>query len=179
MNEEVIKFTIERLQAIEDDEKLRERFNLGFWSNRLDTHPLDTPEDPGCGFSGCYMGWAVHQQWYAKWGLVMGFANLNQNSTDRSNIVPKVTPQSSFEWRSYFFGSSFTDNAICAVSELLGLEDETFRQVIYEEAYQELPSPGDVAQRLQEILELGEEAFGDMHSKRLEEWEKERAEADA
>ena len=181
INKPAIEFTIERLRAIDADERLRQQFTLEYWADEPSTHPLAVPEDPDCGFSGCYMGWAIHQQWYARWGLMLGFEDLNSCGSLPStsgNIVPIVRANSSSGFLQYTGVLARTDNTIAAVADLLGLDIETFRQVIYEEAYQdsEHMGPGDVANRLAEILELGEEAFGDMHSKRLEQWEMDRSE---
>lgn len=182
MNRPAIEFTIERLRAIEADERLRQQFTLEYWAMDTSTHPLAVPEDPKCGFSGCYMGWAIHQQWYARWGLMLDFKQLSGHpdlpDTPVGNIVPIVASNSAMAYQQYVHsGIAIANDTVAAVADLLGLNDETFRQVIYEEAYEDSDSmgPGDVANRLAEILELGEEAFGKMHSERLEQWEQERA----
>ena len=177
MNRSAIKFTIERLRAIDADEVLRKQFTLEYWADQASTHPLDVPEDPKCGFSGCYMGWAIHQQWYARWGLMLDFGSID---TDRDvmpgNIMPLVRANSTSGFQKYTGDAGKTDNAVAAVADLLGLDLETFRQVIYEEAYKDSDhmGPGDVADRLSEILEFGEETFARSHSERLERWEEER-----
>ena len=175
MNREVIEFTIERLLTIANDEALRDHFDLGFWANGLETHELDQPEDQSCGFSGCVMGWAVHQQWYAQWGLHLGFTQnpLPFTENPKHVIQPEVLDESELRFRPYLKGPDRykSQHATEAVAELFGLDLATFDKVIYEEAYEnEEATALMVAERLQEILDLGEESFMRVQIGREEQW---------
>ena len=188
MNREAIEFTIRQLREIAANEAFAAHFTLGYWANQLTTHEVDEPEDPGCGFTGCYMGWAIHQQWYAPWGLRLGFvhkapsgpledsrSSFNQ-LPNKLSIFPEVLEESTLSYQKYrpkLPGRS--DNALgalAAVGEVLGLQTDTLEKVIYEEAYRngEQAGPDDVANRFAEILEFGEDGFMDVQIEREEAW---------
>jgi hypothetical protein len=158
MNRDTIQKTIDRLQAIAGDNELRHHFDLGFWGNKDEIHAVDQPEDPDCGFAGCFIGWAVHQQWYAEDGLVLGLQAF-RNPVGRTDWMPFVTFESHERFEQYkpSFGRN-AEPAMRAVGEVLGLELGTMQAVVFSEAY---PTgriwPEDVADRLRIILENGED----------------------
>ena len=163
MNRVPIELAVKRLSWLANQTLLARHFDLGYWGNRLETHPVDQAEDPACGFSGCFMGWAVHQQWFADFGLVMGFVG---EDNDRSSVAPRVEETSAEQFRPFINRAvgRRTDGAIDAVALLFGIARPTLEYIIYEEHY---PMPVDVItvgvvrDRLRELLELGEHAFMD------------------
>jgi hypothetical protein len=188
MNREPIEFAMARLAELEQVEAFRNAFSLSYWGNKADFHPLDVPEQIDCGFSGCFMGWAIHQQWFADFGLVLGFETVNPwaglgsaPANPNLQIIPCVKASSSSQFYGYALYESrrSTEAAIEAVAKLFGVEDMTLGHVIYEESYQ-VDSIGmkDVRERLGELLELGEERFNEVMSERIEMWEEQKRDED-
>lgn len=83
MNREVIQYSIERLQEI-DARGLQ--FDMDMWGNKADSHPLSEPEQAECGFAGCFMGWAAHQQWFDPFGLKLRLYDDNGRRTPHLKI---------------------------------------------------------------------------------------------
>lgn len=183
MNRAVIEFARDRLRAIAEDEVLRQHFSLGYWGNQVFVHPVDQPEDPKCGFSGCFFGWAVHQQWFAKWGLELGFANgddgLDIPDSSRLNICPMVLESSGPAFQPFLLRPGRVDamGTVDAVSLLFGVSNNTMAQLIYEESY---PDPDvtadDVVHRLNLLLAMGEQSFNGYVVDALEQHAEENAE---
>ena len=183
MNKTIIMHCIEQLERIQAD-ALTHHFDLELWASSIKTHPLDEPE-PDCGFQGCFIGWAVHQQWFEPFGLHLGLAELRQGFVTAS-IVPVVLTEGS-EPRFHQFvpkGEPRTaNNAIWAIAYLMGITTKTLECVIYSEHYDagSDTQAGDVAQRLRLLLALGED---DLRAKVAEDDEaredrREQEEADA
>src|SRR5215475_860395 len=68
MNRHVLEFADKQLDKL--DRGPGKYFDLEFWASLAETHPLAKPE-PDCGFAGCFIGWAAHQQWFNQFGLVL------------------------------------------------------------------------------------------------------------
>jgi hypothetical protein len=188
MNKEPIEFAMTRLAELEKVEAFARNFSLSYWGNKTAVHSLDEAEQLECGFSGCFMGWAIHQQWFAPFGLVLGFATLDpwvnlappsKPANYKLQIVPFVDKSSSSEFYGLALHSRHhqTDSAIKAVARLFDIEEQTLGNIIYEEAYPvEHVSMALVRQRLGELLELGEDRFGEVIAERIERWQEEQRE---
>lgn len=181
MNKTVIEFTIRQLLAIQAREELRQHFTLQYWGENTTMHPVDQPEDPACGFSGCYMGWAAHQQWYARWGLQLELTQDLDSSNPSKYITVGVGLGSIPQFLQVNQGNPpERQSSIDALAYLLGVPSSVLGTIIYEEEYED-PSeidPQDVAFRFRELLDLGVDQYMDLHVNRRERWEAER-QADA
>ena len=163
MNRVPIELAIERMTWLASQTDFSQKFDLSYWGNRLTTHAADEPEDPRCGFGGCFMGWAIHQQWFESFGLVMGFEG---EDADRSSVVPRVDETSAEQFRPFANRAPGrkTDGAIDATALLFGITRPTLEYIIYEEHYPMGPDEitvGVVRDRLRQLLELGEGDFLD------------------
>jgi len=193
MNRQPIEFAMARLAELEQVESFARNFSLSYWGNKTDVHGLDTAEDPVCGFSGCFMGWAIHQQWFAQFGLVLGFTTLDPWGNTpaalrpvdtrlhiiRPHIIPFVEASSSshfYEWALKEHNQQ-TDGAINAVAQLFGIDEQTLGNIIYEEFYPtESVTMALVRERLGELLELDENRFNEVICERIERWQEEQRE---
>lgn len=176
MNREPIEFAMRQLETIVDSTLFSTQFSLSHWGNQLLTHPLDQPEDPKCGFSGCFIGWAIHQQWFDKWGLKLAFsvpwdapASTHVEQTEgRLSIFPRVSEDSSEAWLRYAtekdggqFAGRQTEMALYAVANLFGIDRSLMDYIIYEEHYEDPDevTPLEVRDRLGKLLEHGPDRF--------------------
>jgi hypothetical protein len=186
MNTGPIKFAMTQLAELEQVEAFRRNFSLGYWANKTDTHALDAEEQLECGFSGCFMGWAIHQQWFAPFGLVLGFGTVdpwkgltNVPADAKLQVVPFVDTRSSSQFYGYALQPAVkqTEAAIEAMAELFGVQSETLGNIIYEEAYptSEGVTMTMVRQRLAELLAHGEDRFNDIVCDVMEQWNAENA----
>lgn len=181
INKVAIELAIDRLNAIADVEDLARHFDLGFWGNQIESHPLSEEEKLDCGFTGCFMGWAAHQQWFDQFGLVLRLAmsenyrHLARSLPDmetrmfRNSVYPVVDPRSAsifapFKEDPGRSDSRTTSDAIKAVGQLFGIEPTTMDRLIYEEHYDdgEKAGPLQVVEKLRQLLDLGEEGFLDV-----------------
>jgi hypothetical protein len=177
MNRLPIEFAINRLNDIASNALLAAKFDLTYWGNKLTTHAFFEPEDPGCGFGGCFMGWAVHQQWFVPWGLKLGFDGEEETG---SPLAPRVEHESADAFQPFVTMAprGDTQGAIGAVALLFGIQKSTFEHIIYEEHYPMLPDDIgviEVRNRLKALLELGESAFMDTIVAEQEAYELEHA----
>lgn len=180
MNRVPIELAVERMTWLAGQAQLAHKFGLSSWGNRVQTHAADEPEDPHCGFSGCFMGWAIHQQWFEKFGLVMGFDGP-EAPADHTSLSPMVLEASAPQFA--FFAAQRpgrrTDATIAAVALLFGIARPTLEYIIYEEHYP--MTVGDITvmvvrDRLLLLLLLGENAFMDQVVADEEKFSQQRAE---
>lgn len=140
INRPVLEFCITQLREIHAKELV---FDMANWGSLDISHPFTEPE-PDCGFAGCFVGWAAHQQWFDQFGVKVRLrgnmpTTLNDEGLDRgTGLIP-------------LYG-------------LLGVEGRTVDRVVLPEHYREINNirpvtAEDVANRLQELLDMGEEKF--------------------
>ena len=171
MNRAPIELAFERMTWLRDHPQFSKKFDIDHWANKPESHPLDQPETPDCGFSGCFMGWASHQRWFDHWGLRLDLEDFAPGTgvmsgvVEQKNIFPVVRPDSAPAFRRYVNAKPGrqSDAAIDAVAKLFGIHRDTLGMIIYEENYrhQEV-TPEMVRDRLGELLEHGEQKFQDL-----------------
>jgi hypothetical protein len=133
LNVSVIKFCIDQLKEV--GAKGYE-FDMFSWGSSDHSHPVGTPE-PECGFAGCFLGWAAHQQWFDQFGLAF---RLSQQHP--------------------------THNGTRDVADLMGISSHTLDLIILPEWYyvrDDVITPTMVAERLKDLLDMGEEDFVDKY----------------
>jgi hypothetical protein len=161
MNREPIEFAVQQLRRIDAHEELARQFNMSFWANNTATHPLDEAESLECGFAGCFMGWAAHQQWFDQFGLKLRLARISHTALGNDatlKVEPSIHPDGeAFMWQA---------EAIEAVCTLFDVSEKVIDLITLPDKYEDLEYPsgiraGDVADRLELLLlaEGSEEEF--------------------
>lgn len=146
MKRKPIEFCIEQLTKLENLDIL---FHMNQWGNSSSSHPLDVPEDPSCGFAGCFMGWAAHQQWFDRFGVPLRIKKAFEHSS--AALTLQVSSPNAIADHA---------EAIDAVSKMMGIEEHTLDQIILPDNYPMHDSditPIVVANRLQRLLDSGDE----------------------
>jgi hypothetical protein len=176
MNRLPIEFAFQQMTRIARNAELARHFDLTFWGTAVDSHPLTVPE-PDCGFSGCFIGWAAHQQWFHQFGLQLGLykEGLPEDPFQRSNIVPAVLPGSAWQYSEFISDKHRTQGAVDALALLFDIDKDTLGNIIYEEAYRGDITVMEVRDRLGELLEHGEEKFNALVVAQCEAWDAEHA----
>jgi len=168
MNRPPIEEAIRQLDALQQSEILRDQFTLLFWGQDSET----------CGFQGCLIGWAVHQQWFKPWGLELAW-----------HKTPSTTSKSGDFWMPIVANTKVIDSmvgradsmkdALTGIARLWDIKLTTFAHIIYEDSYCGRPdTPGMVADQLRRLLELGEETFCDEVEEEVRDWREATAEED-
>ena len=125
------------------------------------------------------MGWAIHQQWFEPFGLMLGFEGVDADRTSLSPKVDEASVEPYFTFAKRPPGRQ-TDGAIEAVALLFGIARPTLEYIIYEEHYPMGPDDITVTvvrDRLQLLIELGEDAFMDKVVAEEEAFSQEQAQA--
>lgn len=140
----------DRLVAIRDDARRAQRFDLFIWTNGVDEN--ESKPEADCGFAGCVLGWAGHERWFEPHGFRIKMWNGHPGSS-----VGHV--------RFYVrYGDDWHESerdAHVAFAEFLGLPPEVVGGIIYADRYtgKMRPSIDDVLERVEYLLEQGEEGF--------------------
>lgn len=152
MNIDIINHCIERLEHLHDQlEAAGEltQFDMANWANRAEAHDAPVEYEPGCGFAGCFAGWAAHQQWFAPYGWVSALVMKDRVAVPRfaRNEVDL------YGW------NGMEVQAKLAV--ILDLPTRVINKIIMQDAYLKAKAitPRRVAERLRSLLRMGAEAF--------------------
>lgn len=149
MNRDVIQYCIDKLTSLQEEldktDKL-DQFDMGYWANSIVSHDAQVVERD-CGFAGCFVGWAIHQKWFEPFGW-------------RAEFEQGASAQDVFPWF-YEPGRGEKLSVSEGLRQLFGLENYSTDDYII------LPSgyvgskiePIDVAKRLQQLLDHGEDYF--------------------
>lgn len=147
MNVEAIELAIAKLTDLQERliaAEAMEQFQISFWGTSADQHDGPDPE-PGCGFAGCFVGWATHEKWFEPLGLQLAMQRNTDRPTDpRFNYVPIVIEGDGTVRK--------VTEATDAIASFFGIELQTLDHIILPDHYASEPAPLDVAERLQILL---------------------------
>lgn len=147
MREDVVKALLDGMRQV------RARVNAG-----TDAFDLDQWKDAKstCGFAGCMIGWAAHMQWLEPLGIKLG--------------LEETSPWATVTFMAPTIDGMLADNHVGgtnqALSKALGIDHYVLQLLIYSENYGddcEQVTPDLVIERLEYLLECGENAFLDKY----------------
>lgn len=149
MRRDMLEHAVVKLRDLQrriDQHETKLRFDLDYWWDE------DPDDDGSCGTAGCFIGWAAHEKWFDAFGLKL---DLVRTMETKSNFVPRINTE---PFRHLYAGCRL-------LSEVFSLERlETIEQIILAENYDHTDralgaTPDDVADRIEELLSLGETEF--------------------
>ena len=147
MREDVVKALLDGMRQV------RDRVNAG-----TDAFDLDQWKDTKCtcGFAGCLIGWAAHMQWLEPLGIKLGLVETQPWPTV-SFMAPTIDGVLADD---HVGGNTY------ALAKALGVNQYALQLLIYSENYGEnceRVTPDLVIERLEYLLECGEDYFLDKY----------------
>lgn len=152
MNIERLEYTRNKLLELEERKAL---FDLGVWA---DTHrETVVGGKTECGFAGCIVGWAAHEQWWKQFGMEI---RLFANPLGSANILEPAVGVMNGNPAAGTLGSRrehlFRDLAV-----FFDVTVDTIKRIILPEWYDSMPSAGHCALRIERLIKEGEDNFLD------------------
>lgn len=139
------------LEAI-GPEAISRHFDMDFWARYVE--PLDSSincDFNGCGFAGCGIGWAAHRKVFEPFGVIIKIVSSWEG--DRGIILtPLILVHREVTTEIITAPSQF-------ISKFLQIGPVALGWIVMPEAYRGRAQPIDVSNRIDALLEIGEENF--------------------
>lgn len=143
MRTDILAHASNELRALETELAAKEQlecFDMGHW------FVPGTGTDPKCGSAGCFIGWAGIRGWFEQWGLKITFE-------------PRVIG-ADFQVPRFGIDGFSHSHMESVIRKFFGLEyNDTVRMLVEPEHYEDDVSPSMVADRIDRLIEVGEDQF--------------------
>lgn len=142
MKRERVQALLDGMRSVKDREDRGVEgvmFDIGLWGVKT-----------RCGFAGCLIGWAAHEQWLKPHGVDIKI--VQKPSPTYNTTIPSING---------VLALSANIEVEDLLAEQLGLDGLTVAALIYSKGYEEEPTAAAVIDRLKYLLDHGEEAFSE------------------